>query len=222
MATLNPLYSVNRRNSKFDKNIFKAAYISMAIKLIIESYRQVVNDKALKGEHPKENTRRNCLIHYMNKNNEKSKAFFSINSECETYDQKTFQSLGRIDIKLAISYNCDHYYSFECKRLLKTTSGNKKIEREYINDGLQRYIELKYSSKMNVAGMIAFVESGDIIKIAPRIKTAVQAVATSGTTVKDISDTYLHKYVYSSTHTRNDNTNIDISHIVLDFTLDSM
>jgi hypothetical protein len=218
MATLNSLNTAGKGNIRFHKNTFKTAYISKAIKLIIESYAQIVNDHALIGECPKEPTRRNCLIHYMNRNNENSKIFLSINAESETYDEETFESLGRIDIKLAISYNCDYYYSFECKRFLKSTLGSAKIKKDYIDDGVQRYIDLKYSPKMNEAGMIAFVETGNINKAAVRIKEVIQSISQKGTSTEDLSDKYLHKHVYLSTHKRVNDTNINISHVILDFT----
>ncbi|TAE55059.1 MAG: hypothetical protein EAZ87_20955 [Nostocales cyanobacterium] len=68
---------------------------------------------------------------------------------------------GRIDIKIIYSFHENEYFGIECKRV---TSKNKKLAEKYINDGVMRFVNGKYSPGHDYAAMLGFVIDGNIHK----------------------------------------------------------
>jgi len=132
------------------------------------------------------------------------------------------RTIGFIDIKISnIGYKSlldeDEYYAFECKRL----DGNSSLNGEYVNEGICRFIDGKYSSKMSLSGMIGFVQKGDIHNIVKDINKKI----TSNTNINSIA--LLEKYPvsedfdcsYYSCHNRSSlKRPIDIYHLMFDYT----
>jgi hypothetical protein len=111
----------------------------------------------------------------------------------------------------------DCYFSFECKRL-KSNSKN----RLYIAEGIKRYVENTYARAVPIAGMIGFVEAGDIIKIKDDINLRLKKLNESAElktnrllTFFQITDDF--DYSFSSNHDRVNNTPIGIHHLFLDY-----
>ncbi len=64
---------------------------------------------------------------------------------------------GRIDFKVMYSFDEDEYFGIECKRI---SSNNNKLVRKYVNEGLLRFIDGKYSLGHDWAAMLGFVVDG--------------------------------------------------------------
>ena len=105
-------------------------------------------------------------------------------------------------------------FTIECKRLFKESSKNK----EYIDEGLKRFIELEYSEKETYAGMIGFIISGDIITIATnlskRVKDYFFALNQSNLITKRCAD---WNYSFQSKHHRINKTKIHMYHLFFEF-----
>ncbi len=112
----------------------------------------------------------------------------------------------------------DYYFSFECKRL--ENLGKNQL---YIKQGIKRYVESSYARAMRFAGMIGFVEKGDIVKIKDDINCRLSEFNKTGelTTVQMLHFFKVEErftFSYSSRHERVKNSPIDLYHLFLDYT----
>lgn len=88
----------------------------------------------------------------------------------ENYSNEKFTYAGRVDIKIVNQNewfeNGEATYFVECKRL----DGNKKLNDEYVNNGIQRFVvePLHYSSYYNKNYMLGFIVKN--INIAENVK----------------------------------------------------
>lgn len=98
-------------------------------------------------------------------------------------------------------------FILECKRL-------KSPDKAYIDEGLERFITLKYSKGNEYAGMIGFVVSGDSKIISEGLKRKIEVLehTISTTDVSLIPG-------FNSQHERIDNTQICIYHLFFDLNL---
>lgn len=137
---------------------------------------------------------------------------------------------GILDIKVCSPrFTGSVYYVFECKRL------NKLLIRDYLNEGVNRFITSKYypTSNAPIAGMISFLEStknDNRIEIE-RAFDVLNTALNNNKKMKLISRLDFHrlisknfeylneyKYVFHSSHGRlNKLGNITLYHIVLDY-----
>lgn len=111
----------------------------------------------------------------------------------------------------------DYYFSFECKRL-KDLGKN----RLYIDQGIRRYVENAYAGAMPFAGMIGFVEKGDIVRIKDDIDLRLSALNGSRelTTIEFLRFFKVEEdfeFSYSSKHERVRNSPIALHHLFLDY-----
>lgn len=181
------------------KNLFYAV-----IDLVFESYYEILKEKNYE-KYPKEDILRNGLVKQMKKN----KKLQCIISKESAVDDENDVTKGRMDITVYFNYNEENYFCFECKRVSENT-WTKNIKQLYINQGLMDYINLKYSENLNIAGMIAFVEEGNISNICSNISEAVQGGCS-------LCNNINYKYVYNSNHLRKNSTSISVYHLILDY-----
>lgn len=143
--------------------------------------------------------------------------------------------VGILDIKVISPFLTEDniYYVFECKRLNKYA----KMQDEYIKNGIIRFTSRQYypETDINIAGMIGFVEvdlekskrgleSIDNIVIGLKQKIEKKYTATtyhnlefyrlSDERFEEIAD---FEHSYRSEHFRDDNTQILIHHLLLDY-----
>ena len=139
---------------------------------------------------------------------------------------KDYKTDGFVDIHISnpmkIIGEEDLFYAFECKRLDGYSSKNK----EYVNNGLSRFIDGKYSKKMPLAGMIGFVQGfkknsnmnslvvdiKDILNKQKTIKT------TKNLTLYKIDNEFKHSY-FSQHKRKKPLPKIDLYHLFFDFTI---
>jgi hypothetical protein len=101
-------------------------------------------------------------------------------------------------------------FTVECKLL-------KYADKKYLDEGLQRFIDLKYAENDNYAGMIGFIIKGKPENIVKNMKKKVKDFHPT----PDIQ-TYLdktcanHNLSFQSKHIRSDNTKIHIFHVFFD------
>ncbi len=78
---------------------------------------------------------------------------------------------GRIDIKIIYNFNENEYFGIECKRV---TSKNKKLAEKYINEGIMRFVNGKYSPGHDYAAMLGFVIDGNIARCINLIRQYIK------------------------------------------------
>ena len=100
-------------------------------------------------------------------------------------------------------------FILECKRL-------KSPNKAYIDEGLDRFIKLKYSKGDDYAGMIGFIVSGDKMFICNGLKNRINNLEHTILTT-DITLTP----GFNSHHKRIDNTQISIYHLFFDLMTES-
>ena len=189
--------------------------IDRCVYYIITAYNDIIATGKLVGQRPLEDIRRNQIADFMIKNRRKYKFSNLITTESGSIEQETFKTKGRMDISIYSKGYEQKYISFECKRFIKNTISPKRIENAYFLDGLSRYADGKYNCEIGYGGMIAFLEEGDLNKLNKNIQKIFIKYCIDGYT--DESSYYNHQYVYSTKIVNQNNSSVEIKHIVMSF-----
>ncbi|MCG8318366.1 MAG: hypothetical protein MI921_02580 [Cytophagales bacterium] len=113
-------------------------------------------------------------------------------------------TLARTDITFKLT---GLEFIIECKRL-------KNADKAYIDEGLERFVTLKYSRGDEFAGMIGFITSGDKTAICRGLKDKIEVLGHT-VSVSEVSSTP----GFNSCHNRTDQTQISIYHLFFNFTI---
>ncbi len=95
-------------------------------------------------------------------------------------DPVTGDEIGRIDLKFnpAESALEEVYFAFECKRLYALVSGAvRALAGEYVSEGMMRFVEGRYASRMLNGGMIGYVLDGTTERARHQVAAAVASSA---------------------------------------------
>jgi hypothetical protein len=203
------------------KKAFKLNFEKQYINLILYSYNAIMETRCHQNIKNKrstiwENDRRNMLVDQMRKNKSKFGITFNIATESGVYNPD-FIDIGRIDICCYLNELDDQYIAFECKRFIRDDIVPSYIRSEYYEHGIKRFEDNIYTCKINVGGMIAFLESGDYQKLKNLMETELPNY-TQGKVVNDCSSEYQYNYVLMTEHMRKGNERTQIYHILMDFT----
>lgn len=198
-------FGLLKLNYKSKKDLYENLYI----KAIVNAYRRINKSAAL------ENEIRDRFILDLEKENKLTRDLIQNEILQLDFERPHFVSpteKRRTDIVFFISGF--GRFTIECKRLFKESSKNEK----YIDEGLKRFIELKYSSKESYAGMIGFIISGDILTTMHNLNVKVKnyhfVLSENNLLTKKCVD---WKYSYQSKHNRLNNTKIHIYHLFFKF-----
>jgi hypothetical protein len=102
----------------------------------------------------------------------------------------------------------------ECKRLFQQPSKNKP----YLDDGLIRFINLKYSETNQIAGMVGFVVSGDLNMIFEKTCQDTQSFHPTNPSKPIKTPTNSNwNHSFTSFHERTDKSDITIYHLFFEF-----
>ena len=143
------------------------------------------------------------------------------------FDRETLEdiSTGRVDIRI-VSLNDfkidEAYYIIECKRLNnKNLIGTSGLNAEYVQNGILRFVERKYSSFYHLNGMLGFiVESMDIDANIQNINMLLENDFKHSNTKDKLRlvifiDNF--KLSYSSLHEDIEGNKIKLFHLMFDF-----
>lgn len=114
------------------------------------------------------------------------------------------KKLARTDMTFKLS---GMKFILECKRL-------KSPDKAYIDEGLDRFIKLKYSKGDEYAGMIGFVFYGDSASVCKELWNRIGVLGHT-TSISNISA--LNRF--ESNHNRIDESQICVYHLFFDFKL---
>jgi len=101
-------------------------------------------------------------------------------------------------------------FVIECKTL-------KYADKKYLEEGIKRFIDLKYAEKDDFAGMLGFIIGGNPEKIVANLKEKVKAYHPSKDIEKWLAKTCAeHDLSFQSKHLRSNDTEIHIFHLFFD------
>lgn len=124
---------------------------------------------------------------------------------------------GRIDIKVIYSFDEAEYFGIECKRISGSKAGD--LAREYVTEGVARFVGGKYSPGHAWAAMVGFVVDGTI----PKAIQFIVAALTSRRESIQMRDSWnpeerfgKHDYLYRTLHGQSEqDSEIAILHLFL-------
>lgn len=183
-------------------------YEKLFLAAIIDSYGRI--DKSADIE----NNIRDRFIWDLERNNTITKNFIDNNILLLDFERQHFVSQiekRRTDIVFFIS-GFDKFI-IECKCLHQQPSKNKS----YIDEGLKRFVDLKYAEKNKYAGMIGFVVSGDISEIFYTTQDCVKTFSPSNHSLSNKKIGIGWNYSFESFHKRINNEDILIYHLLFPF-----
>ncbi|MFH1859404.1 MAG: hypothetical protein ABH870_00055 [bacterium] len=127
---------------------------------------------------------------------------------------------GRVDIKIITQNTLEEpeaYYIIECKRL----DSQKLLRTKYIEDGIKRFVEEKYSACHGINGMIGFVvKQMDICANIANINNLLEnnfAKVNTETVLTSLNFIENFKYQYYSIHKDIKDKRIKLYHLMFDF-----
>jgi len=127
----------------------------------------------------------------------------------ENWEMVSETEKSRVDLKFFITH---HKFEIECKRLFQQPSKNEA----YLNDGLVRFINLKYADKNEYAGMIGFVVTGAIDKIQNELTNKILDFHTDNAETNNQDLNWKNSFV--TYHVKEDHNKIKIYHLLFQFT----
>lgn len=129
--------------------------------------------------------------------------------------------IGRLDLRFtSASYHPEAYFSFECKRLcVHDGSRFRALAKEYVTDGMMRYVSGKYAPSRRHGGMIGYVHLGTretaVAKVGAKIKAnAVLLRMTAPAAFEPCSLAPGNAAIRTSIHERNTGS-FSIHHVFL-------
>ncbi|MCH7964517.1 MAG: hypothetical protein IH852_11345 [Bacteroidetes bacterium] len=182
-------------------------YENLYLKAIIDSYYHI--DKR-KGKEEKIRDRFYYDLTHRNPLTKKWCDLELLDIRFEKWKMDTDKNKSRVD--LSFFWSGFSYFEIECKLLFQQPSKNEA----YFNDGLIRFINLKYAEKNEYAGMLGFVVSGDIETIRDKILSRTKTFYPSASPIQ--SNFINWKYIFISHHLKKDKRNIRIYHLFFQFT----
>lgn len=119
------------------------------------------------------------------------------------------QEKSRADIVFSIT---GFEFVLECKLL-------KFADKEYIEEGVRRFVEMKYAEKDDFAGMVGFIIKGNPQKIVKNLKKKVKEYHLYPDSEALLQETLLnHTLSFQSKHLRINQTPIHLYHLFFDLT----
>lgn len=189
------------------------------IKLLIYSYKRIIKDRKFKTTDNEDFLRNILVKDYLVVYRQKFQLeYYYFHTEPAIIDSN-YKSSGFIDIKVGTtgrSINPDDYYIFECKRLDESIGRG----RAYVDDGIYRFISGKYFSDSPFAGLIGFIQHGDLKRILENIENIMKEddFLKENDLLENIEIEKSFKNIYYSNHDRcNTLGEIEIYHIMFDY-----
>jgi hypothetical protein len=126
---------------------------------------------------------------------------------------------GRIDIRVGYSLEEDEYFAMECK---KVGARDTTKAKDYIDEGVHRFVTGKYSPNLSHGGMIGYVYKGSCAETAKLIEYHIETYNAAKTNAcaqwpwQPEKRFGKHKHLYSTMHTQDQTTNdITLLHLFL-------
>lgn len=157
--------------------LFPEGLIPQILDLVWETWQHF--EKPGSGEHEVPITRR--FKHALKQQKDFRRLPVRIEREPAEDDSLTGEELGRIDLKFnpAGSALEEVYFAFECKRLYALVGGSvRALTSEYVGEGMMRFVEGRYASRMPNGGMIGYVLDGTSERARLQLAKTIASSAT--------------------------------------------
>jgi len=182
-------------------------YENLYLRAIIDSYGRIEKCKG------KEEEIRDRIYYDLAHRNPLTKKWFDLELLDIRFEKwKIDQEKNKSRVDLSFFWSGFGHFEIECKRLFQQPSKNEA----YLNDGLIRFINLKYSEKNEYAGMIGFVVSGKISTIKDKILQDVKVFNPNKTPIQELKLNWEHSFI--SHHKKINDDKIQIYHLFFQFT----
>jgi hypothetical protein len=84
-----------------------------------------------------------------------------VNEAATRRSQSSLKPDGFIDFKMVYSWDMEDYFGIECKRV-SSTKPNRHLAKDYVIEGVKRFVEATYSIGHDYAAMLGFVIDGKV------------------------------------------------------------
>lgn len=203
MKVNNPKYITYYINENFE---FVLAQIHNCYKRMLIDYEFIENNEnKIKNRLYKDYLDNQSIIDDLKLNGYRFKTETAVIDD--NYNEKGYSDIEVIDLIGSLK-NINSYYIIECKRIDGINSHYiKSLNNEYINEGINRFVQEKYPTHNKVNGMLGFVVNNIDIE----------------TNSNHFSDFTKYKFIdnfefsYRSNHTTKTNKKITLYHLMLDF-----
>lgn len=191
-------------------------YLKDAFKVLNEAYKKIYVEKSVTPYSPPADKKKwdleNILTGDLVRIAERIPTQLPYEWDSESINPR---KKNRIDITIiyTLGIGFEKRLGIECKRL---DSGNELCSN-YYEKGIKRFVTGYYSEQMPIAGMLGFIQEGDVTQIVSNINRHLPALTTlrplhSVSMVEQVRLTYL------SRHRRDKNLGeIKIYHLMLDY-----
>jgi len=194
--------------------------------VLVEGFKKMKKDNrySLSWEEPRFSA---VLVRYMREIRSEQKIPLKIDPEGVLYNQEILDgtvdpaTAPRIDIRISGGWFIeDQYYGVEAKILVENHRGTRnhtQLNKEYIEKGIQRFIDGKYSSGMDNGCMAGYIIEGQCMKIISKINDRLTESNRKQEIIQNIGSIDSCQYG-KSIHTRIiDHKKFRLCHIFLDF-----
>jgi hypothetical protein len=140
-------------------DFFRHDFVPTILSLVLESWEQM--PKLAENAHEDHVTEK--LYSALVSGKQRQSHFFLIRIQDVEFDTALEAAIGRKDLAFYPSFEEEIYFCLEAKRLNATVSGaSKSLADEYVKNGMQRFVDRKYSPQVRHGGMLGYVLDGDI------------------------------------------------------------
>lgn len=134
----------------------------------------------------------------------------AVNQKSDTFKKFPKGQAPTIDFSFRSYYIDDIYFGAECKLFVDGCNTRRK---NYVTDGMARYLNRRYSNKSSEASMIGYIVNDSIEDSVTIINNTLEKIPTTLLTRSfDFDDPY-----YLSKHQREDNSQILLHHLFFNF-----
>lgn len=104
-----------------------------------------------------------------------------LESQVVTFDEDMPEITGRADIRFSCGRGIETYFPVEAKRLYVTYPKGAKasLVKDYVSDGMMRYVTGQYASKMAVGAMLGYVCDSTVPVAKKALSAAVDKEAAN-------------------------------------------
>jgi hypothetical protein len=158
-------------------DLFTGQLIPVVLALVLEAWDRI--EKPAEDEHEDTISVKLCVAMRTGKN--RNRHPFQIHYQSVELDTNLTKVSGRKDIVIFPPSNDeDIYFCLEAKRLNARISGKmRSLADEYVKEGMQRFVDGKYSKQIRHGGMLGYVLDGDVDRAMKNVLKNIQSIYLS-------------------------------------------
>lgn len=157
-------------SSQWD-DLFEQELIPTILALVLAAWEQLPT----LAEDEYEDTVTNKLYAAMKNGKDRQRHPFLIQLQNAEFHSATETIVGWKDIAFYPSNDEEIYFCLEAKRLNAIVSGkSESLASEYVSEGIQRFVDRKYSPQVRHGGMLGYVLDGDIARAINNVANCIR------------------------------------------------